>query len=142
MKIDETNLKILKILEKDGRKSFTEIAKELGISDAAIHIRVKKMIKKGIIKKFTININDEILGHNINGFLLLNVVPGNLNSVTQKLMENINVIEVYEIFSTNDLMVKLKTQSLDDLRESVKSIRQIPNISSTNLLTGLKKWEK
>jgi len=142
MKIDETNQKILKTLEEDGRKSFTVIATELGISDAAVHIRVKKMIKNGIIKNFTINTNDEMLGHNINGFLLINVVPGNLNSVTQKLMENNNVIEVYEIFSTDDLMVKLKTQNLEDLRECVGRIRQIPYISSTNLITGLKKWVK
>ena len=142
MNIDETNQKILKILEKDGRQSFTDIAKKLGITDAAVHIRVKKMIKEGVIKNFTVNTNEEMLGRKINGFLLLNVVPGNINSVTQKLMENKNVSEVYEIYSTNDLMVKIKAENLDELRDCIKDIRQIPYISSTNLITGLKKWEK
>jgi len=142
MNIDEKDQKILSILQKDGRQSFTNIAKKVGISDAAIHIRVKKMIKEGVIKNFTVNINEEILGPKIDGFLLLNIVPGNINDVTKKLVENKNVIEVYETYSTNDVMAKIKAENLDELRDCVKNIRQIPHISSTNLITGLKKIEK
>jgi len=142
MNIDETNQKILKVLEKDGRKPFTEIAKQFGISDAIIHIRVKKMIKDGVIKNFTVNLDEEILGSKINGFLLLNVVPGNLDNVRKKLMKNENVSEVYEVYSPNDLMIKIKTKSLEELRDCVKKIRTIPHVTSTNLITGLKKWEK
>jgi len=70
---------------------------------------------------------------------MLTVVPGHMEEVTKALMENENVTEVY---APNDLMAKITVDNLEKLRDCVQEIRQIPNISGTTLITGLKKWEK
>ena len=53
--IDEINLKILDILNKDSSTPFVDIAKRIGVSDGTVHIRVRRMIAAGLINKFTIS---------------------------------------------------------------------------------------
>ena len=142
MRLDEKDLRILEILKKDSRTHFTAIGKDLGVTDATIYFRVKNMVEAGIIKKFTIIVDDKKLNSKLNGFLLMNVIPGHMEEVTKALMENKYVNEVYEIYTPNDLMAKITADDLEKLRDCVQEIRQIPNISGTTLITGLKKWEK
>lgn len=142
MKLDEKDIKILEILKKDSRAPFTTIGKELGVTDATIYVRVKKMVEEGVIKKFTIIVDDKKLNSKLNSFLLLNAVPGHMEEVTKALMENENVTEVYEVYAPNDLMAKIIVDDLERLRDCVQEIRQIPNVSGTTLITALKKWEK
>jgi len=54
LELDETDYKILEILRRDARTPFTDVGRDLGISDATVHVRVKKMIDEGIIKRYTI----------------------------------------------------------------------------------------
>ena len=59
--IDDVNLKIIDILNKDSSTPFVNIAKQIGVSDATIHIRVRRMISAGIINKFTISVDNGLL---------------------------------------------------------------------------------
>ena len=52
--LDYLNLRIIDILGKDTSRPFVEIAKELEISDATVHMRVRRLVAAGIIRKFTI----------------------------------------------------------------------------------------
>jgi len=53
--MDVIDIKILEILRENGRASFSDISEEVGKTEATVRRRVKKMLKEGIIKKFTIN---------------------------------------------------------------------------------------
>jgi Lrp/AsnC family transcriptional regulator, regulator for asnA, asnC and gidA len=52
--LDDVNLHIIDILSKDSSTPFVEMAKQIGISDATVHLRVRRLIAAGIITKFTI----------------------------------------------------------------------------------------
>ena len=54
MELDEIDYKILETLRRDARTPFTEVGRDLGISDATVHVRVNKMMGEGIIKRYTI----------------------------------------------------------------------------------------
>jgi Lrp/AsnC family transcriptional regulator, regulator for asnA, asnC and gidA len=53
--LDDINLRIIDILSKDSSTTFVKIAKQIGISDATVHVRVKKLRDERIINKFTIS---------------------------------------------------------------------------------------
>jgi len=53
--IDENDMKILEILRKNARTPYTSIAKELKVSEAAIRKRIERLIRIGVIKRFTID---------------------------------------------------------------------------------------
>jgi len=64
VEVDELDLKILKMLQGDGRLSFTEIAGKLELSESTIRKRVQALVQKDVIKKFTIEIAPSKIGMN------------------------------------------------------------------------------
>lgn len=140
--LDELDRKILEILRKDARKPFTEIGEALGISDATIHVRVKKMTDEGIIKRYTIEVNEEALGKSIQGFVLMNVEAGFLEDVANRLVEHEKIGAVYEIHGPNDLIVKIGAADLNEMRDLMLKLREIPNVASSEWITVFKVWKE
>jgi len=139
---DEIDYKILETLRRDARTPFTEIGRDLGISDATVHVRVNKMMDAGIIKRYTIVVDEEALDRKIRGFMLINVNPGSLEEAANQLVENERVSAVYEIHGPNDLIVKVEAGSLDEMRELVLKVREIPNVATSELITVFKVWKE
>lgn len=142
MELDEIDYKILDTLRRDARTPFTEVGRDLGISDATVHVRVKKMMDKGIIKRYTIVVDEEALGRKVRGFMLINVNPGSLEEAANQLVENERVSAVYEIHGPNDLIVKVEAGALDEMRELVLKVREIPNLATSELITVFKVWKE
>lgn len=142
MELDEIDYKILEILRRDARTPFIEVSRDLGISDATVHVRVKKMIDEGVIKKYTTVVDEEALGRKVHGFVLMNVNPGSLKEVAKQLVGNERVSTVYEIHGPNDLIVKVEAGDLKEMRDLVLKMREIPNVATSELITVFKVWKE
>ena len=64
-RIDDLDLKILSELSKDASISVPRLSKKININASVVYSRIKRLLKRGLIKKFTIIINDEALGFNV-----------------------------------------------------------------------------
>lgn len=137
--IDEINLKIINILNKDSSLPFVEIAKQIGISDATVHIRVRRLIAAGIIKKFTIALDNNKLGYDHLAFMGINIEPGTADEVTNSLSSIEEVLEIHEMHGRFDLLLKIRAKDLEEMRDIVvNKIRKLPRIIETELMTALK----
>ncbi|MFW9935974.1 MAG: Lrp/AsnC family transcriptional regulator, partial [Candidatus Thorarchaeota archaeon] len=73
MKLDDKDLHILSLLQKDGRAKYTQIARTLSkamnqnIPDTTILFRIRKLQQAGVIKRFTVSIDPEMLGYTVSG---------------------------------------------------------------------------
>ena len=85
--IDDINLKIIDILNKDSSTSFVDIAKRIGVSDATVHIRVRGMIAAGIINKFTISVDNDLLRYDHLAFMGINILPGYADQIIRDLLK-------------------------------------------------------
>jgi Lrp/AsnC family transcriptional regulator for asnA, asnC and gidA len=132
-------LKILRILSKDSSIPIVEIAKKLGISDATVHLRIKHLLAVGIINKFTISVDNNRLGYTHVAFIGVNVVPGYTAEVTKYLTGLNEILELHEMLSRFDLLLKLRARSLNELRDIVvNKVRKFPRIVDIELMTTLK----
>ena len=137
--LDDVNLKIIDILGKDSSTPFVEIAKQLGVSDATVHIRVRRLISEGIISKFTVMIDNNLLGYDHLAFMGINVKPGLADEAIEDLSNIEEVLEIHEMHGTFDLLVKIRSKDLDQMRDVVENkIRTLPHIIETELMTVLK----
>jgi Lrp/AsnC family transcriptional regulator, regulator for asnA, asnC and gidA len=137
--LDDVNLRIIDILGRDSSTPFVEIAKQIGISDATVHIRVRRLIAAGIISKFTISVNNNLLGYDHLAFMGINVEPGSAEEVTVNLTNIDEVLEIHEMHGRFDLLLKIRAKDLNQMREIVvNKIRKLPNIIETELMTVLK----
>src|ERR671923_840851 len=95
--LDDVNLQIIDILGKDSSTPFVEIAKRVGISDATVHLRVRRLIAAGIITKFTISVDNNLLGYDHLAFMRINIKPGFADQVTEELSYIEEVLEIHEM---------------------------------------------
>jgi Lrp/AsnC family transcriptional regulator for asnA, asnC and gidA len=137
--IDAVDLKIIDILGKDSSTTFVDIAKQIGVSDATIHIRVRRLREAGIIGNFTISVDNNRLGYDHLAFMGINVEPGFAEDVTKDLSSLHEILEIHEMHNRFDLLLKIRAKDLNELRDIVvNKVRTLPHILETDLMTILK----
>jgi Lrp/AsnC family transcriptional regulator, regulator for asnA, asnC and gidA len=137
--LDDVNLKILDKLGEDSSTPFVEIAKQIGVSDATVHIRVRRMVDAGIINKFTLSVDNDRLGYDHLAFMGINTEPGSVENVIADLCFVDEVLEVHEMHGTFDLILKIRAKNLEQMRDIVENkIRTLPHILETELMPVLK----
>jgi len=137
--LDSVNLQIIDILAKDSSMPFVEIAKQIGISDATVHLRVRRLIAADVITKFTISVDDNLLGYDHLAFMGINIKPGSADQTTKELSYLEEVLEIHEMHGRFDLFLKIRAKDLNHIRDIMENkIRKLPNILETELMTVLK----
>jgi len=118
-----SDIDLIKILEEDCRKPFTEIARKFKVSEAAIRKRIKKLLKFGIIK-FTLYVDYKKLGYNYVAIVGIDTYPEHLVKVIEMLKEDKEVKELYSSAGDHMLLVKVIFKNNDDLKNFVKKLEK------------------
>ena len=85
--IDEKDMKIINLLLENGRISYSEIAKAIGLSDVAVIKRIRKLEQMGIIRKYTILIDPKKLGYKVVSITGIDVEPEYMFNILNTLKE-------------------------------------------------------
>lgn len=135
--MDEKDRKIIEMLQKNSRKPFTEIAEEIGVSEATIRKRVKSLQEENIIQRFTIEVDPKKLGYNTITLLGSDVEPKYLLEATQQIK---NIEETRKVYtSSGDHMVMAEIWAKDSrhlneiLSEKISKIEGVKNLCPTIL---------
>ena len=131
--MDFIDRKIIHALQNDSRTSFLSIAAELKMSEAAIRQRVKKMRKKGEIKKFTIE--TKFPSRAIVAVATSSKVPTKI--IIEK-MKNSNIQKILEVTGDYSLFATIGTENSEQLNDVIEMIRSIAGVVDTKTFTILK----
>lgn len=141
LKIDSLDKKILGILMKEARTPYMEIARNCGISGAAIHQRMHKLNKLGIIEGAYLQIKPVNLGYQTCAFVGLQVNIINSRSqdeVFEKIYKIPEVVESHHTTGKYSLLLKVYTKNNEDLKNLiVEQIQSIPEVVSTETFISL-----
>lgn len=139
IQIDDTDRKILSFLIKNARMPFLEIARECGISGAAIHQRVKRLEKSGIITGSRLLVRPEAIGLNVCAFIMISLSEGDKYPTVMEALRKIpEVVECHFITGRYAMMVKLYCLDNEHLMEViVNNLQKMEYIQSTETLISL-----
>jgi len=129
--IDVTDKIILEMLQDDARTAYRKIAEKAGVSEATVLVRVRKLLEKGVIKRFTALISPELVGKGLTAFVLINTSPKRLQSVLSVLNGMDEVYEAYDVTGTYYAIAKIRTEEREKLAEVIDKIGQIEGVTST-----------
>lgn len=137
--LDELDEKILKLIVSNARIPFLEVARECGVSGAAIHQRVQKLINAGVIKGSEFVLNAEKIGFETCAYvgLFLNS-PSSFERVVEELEKIPEVIECYYTTGQYDLLIKVFARNNKDLLRIIHSQLQPLGLSRTETLMCFK----
>jgi len=131
-KPDQTDWEIIVLLNKNGRASSTEIARQLGmVSARTVSNRIDNLIEHGIINIRSI-INPGIVGYGVLADVFIKVEPGNVRRVADKLAELPQISYVVCATGEADIIISIRAQTILELYNFViEVIGKIPSISNT-----------
>ena len=137
--IDETDRKILSFLVKNARMPFLEIARECGISGAAVHQRVRKLEENGVITGSQMLVKPGTLGLNVCAFISISLSEDNkYQEVTEALKHIPEVVECHFVTGRAALFLKVYCMNNEHLMETIlNTIQRIPYVQSTETLLSL-----
>ncbi|MBP5799842.1 MAG: Lrp/AsnC ligand binding domain-containing protein [Prevotella sp.] len=108
MKLDELDKKILRLIAADARIPFLEVARDCGVSGAAIHQRIQKLNGLGVLKGSQFIIDPEKLGYETCAYIGLNLKdPETFDEVLAKLKEIPEVVECHYTTGNFDMFIKI-----------------------------------
>lgn len=142
--IDELEEKIIRVMNRNARKSFREIAKEVGTSATAVINKVKKLETGGVIKGYIPIVNPEHFGLELTAIVALRISKGKLLETQQKIAEDHRVTAVYDITGEWDSLVIGSFKGRDDLNDFIKGILSLPYVDRTvtHIVLNVVKEEK
>lgn len=136
---------LLKLLLKDGRMSYADLARQLDISRAHARDRVQHLVESGVIEQFTAVVNPASLGKVISTFIDLKAAPFALESLAQELAACPEVINLYIMSDLKSLHIHTLTHSQEAFdqfaRRYLTGREEITSLYCTNLLSRVKHGE-
>lgn len=140
---DDLDLKLLFELTKDANISVPNLSKKLGINASVLYSRIKRLIKKKLIKKFTIDIDESLLGIGVKSTVGINRDPKFKEQIHKALMATPEIASISEVTGRFDIMVSVYAENLETLHSVViEKIGKIEGIQNTETFVELQKTDK
>jgi Lrp/AsnC family transcriptional regulator for asnA, asnC and gidA len=139
LSIDGIDKKILRYLMEDARKPILEIARNIGISGAAIHQRLRKLEKSGLISGSKFIINPKVLGYTTMAYIGIFLDKAMSNPKAVKELEKITeVLECHYTTGDWSILIKVLCKDNEHLMQVLnKKIQQIEGVSRTETFISL-----
>lgn len=136
--IDGIDKKILRTLMDDARTPILEIARNVGISGAAIHQRLRKLEKSGLIAGSKFEVNPEVLGFDTMGFVGVYFDKAADAPMIIKLLQRVpEVLECHYTTGNWNVFLKVLCKSNDHLMKVLNTIQEISGVSRTETFISL-----
>ena len=137
--LDATDKRILRFLIKNARTPFLEIARECGISGAAIHQRIKKLEDMGVIQGSRLVVAPKSLGFDVCAFIMIRTSDITRQQDTVEQLSKIDeVVECHYITGSYNLMVKIYCLDNEHLMRTIfDKILHVQGVSSTQTYMSL-----
>ncbi|WP_158974574.1 Lrp/AsnC ligand binding domain-containing protein [Cellulophaga sp. L1A9] len=139
VKIDGIDKKILRFLMADARKPVLEIARNIGISGAAIHQRLRKLENSGLIAGSKFVINPKVLGFSTMAYIGIYLDKAMSNPVAVKELEKIpEILECHYTTGNWSILIKVLCRDNEHLMQVLNNnIQQIDGVSRTETFISL-----
>lgn len=129
--LDETDIKILRVLQENVRSSYREIARRAGVSVGTALSRIKNLERRGVIRGYGVVLDPEKLGYAIVAIIEVVVSKGKLLEVEREVAKSPNVYGVYDVTGESDAIVIARFKQRQELSRFIKSILAMEFVERT-----------
>lgn len=140
-KLDRIDLAIIRELQNDGRITLTELAERVNLSKTPCHARMRRLVERGVIKRFTAQIDYERLGLGHVAFVQVKLSDtrasalGAFNKAVQSLPE---IEQCHMMASSFDYLLKVRTRDIRDYRRVLgEHIASLPYVANTSTFVSM-----
>nr|WP_200827533.1 Lrp/AsnC family transcriptional regulator [Thermomonospora echinospora] len=129
--MEEMDRQIMALLARDGRMSFTDLAKETGLSVSAVHQRVRRLQKRGVIKGFAARLDAEQIGLPMTAFVSIKPIdPAAPDDAPERLAHLPAIEACHSVAGEESYILKVRVATPNELEDLLQKIRAAANVST------------
>ena len=142
-KPDNIDLKILSELSNDSSISIPHLSRKINVNSSVVYSRIKRLIKRKLIERFTIEINNKELGYTVKSLTGINMDSKKRDNVIEELFKIREVREISEVTGRFDILVTMFARNLEDMHQLVsEQIGKIQGIMGSESFIEMKTQTK
>ena len=142
-KVDKLDLQILSELTEDASISVPKLSKKIKVNPSVVYSRIKRLIKRKLIERFTIVVNDRELGYQVKSLTGINMDSKMRDNVIEELFKIDGVREIAEVTGRFDILVTMYAHTLDEMHKMVaEKIGKIEGVRSSESFIEMKTRSK
>ncbi|HLU43540.1 MAG TPA: Lrp/AsnC family transcriptional regulator [Natronosporangium sp.] len=141
--MDATDRQIIELLRKNGRLSYAELARQVGLSAPSVHERVGKLEAAGVIQGYRAEVAPETLGLGVTALIgIVQQTDSELDDVEAALREIPQVESCYFLAGEESYLLKVRVATMAELERLIGRINRIRGVARTRTTVALStKWE-
>jgi Lrp/AsnC family leucine-responsive transcriptional regulator len=129
--VEEIDRRIVTLLAADGRMSFTDLAKETGLSVSAVHQRVRRLEKRGVIRGYAALVDHDSVGLPLTAFVSIKPIDPSAPDDAPDKLEHLSAIEAcHSVAGDESYILKVRVRSPIALEHLLQQIRASANVST------------
>jgi len=129
--VEEIDRQIIALLAVDGRMSFTDLAKETGLSVSAVHQRVRRLQKRGVIKGFAAQFDPDSIGLSMTAFISIKPIDPAAPDDAPARLAHLTAIEAcHSVAGEENYILKVRVATPSALEELLQQIRIAANVNT------------
>jgi Lrp/AsnC family leucine-responsive transcriptional regulator len=130
--LSENDAKVLRILQQQGRRSYADLASDLGMAAPSVHERVKKLEAKGVLRGYAADVDPAAVGLSVLAFTWVTQAPGTVSEDLTPAFASIPEIEeCHHVTGQADYILKIRARDMEHLGTIVRQIQTTPDVFST-----------
>jgi Lrp/AsnC family leucine-responsive transcriptional regulator len=130
-RVEETDRLIVTLLSQDGRMSFTDLAKQAGLSVSAVHQRVKRLQARGVLRGFTAQVDPDAVGLALTAFVSIKPIDPSAPDDAPDRLRHLAAIEAcHSVAGEESYILKVRVPSPSALEVLLQEIRAAANVST------------
>lgn len=145
MKLDQTDRKLVNMLQENSKRPIKELAQVLNLTIAPIHERIKKLEKSGVIRKYVALINPDLVDKSLISYCTVRVEKHKTEALInfEEQVRNMDeILECYSVSGNYDFLLKVITANMntyqDFIMNKLSKLEMIANVNSQFVLKNVK----
>jgi Lrp/AsnC family transcriptional regulator, leucine-responsive regulatory protein len=130
-RMEEIDRRIVTLLARDGRMSFTDLARETGLSVSAVHQRVRRLEKRGVLRGYAALVDYDAIGLSLTAFVSIKPIdPAAADDAPDRLAHLSAIEACHSVAGDESYILKVRVASPIALEELLNQIRTAANVST------------
>lgn len=140
--MEDIDKSIVDLLTRDGRMSYTDLGKAMGLSTSAVHQRVRRLEERGVLTGYAARVDHAKLGLPLTAFMSITPLdPGEPDDIPERLREITEIEACYSVAGDENYILKVRVATPADLEELIARVRGVATVRTRTTVVLSTPWE-
>lgn len=136
IRVDETDKKIIRLLQEDSRRSVTDLAKLVSLSRPSISERLTRLVEKGVIERFTVHVPPAKVGHHVSFFMEVSELKLPWEMIVERFLSSEYVTEIHCVTGRTNYIVRASMPDIETMNAFLSEMRRHCDVVTSIILNS------